>query len=104
MPVEGHRRLAILTEANTVVGSLYSTSAFPPQYPIGIRAVCRVLHAPACEERLSLGWRLFARHGVFYFSRINTSEEYICPVHNCLVFWCWLGYKQSEYFLIYTYQ
>ena len=41
----------------------------------GIRAVRRVLHAPTCEERLSLGGCLFARRGVFYFSRISTAAR-----------------------------
>ena len=30
-------------------------------HPVGIHAIRRVLHAPAGEERLSLGWCLFAR-------------------------------------------
>ena len=43
--------------------------------PGDVRAVCRLLHAPAGEERLPVGRLMLARRGVFYFSRISTAAR-----------------------------
>ena len=61
-------------EASSGLRSAQSgTMKRPPRrhHPVGIRAVCRVLYAPAGAERLSLGWCLSARGSVLYFSLVT---------------------------------
>ena len=52
-------------------------------HPVGVRTVCRLLHAPADEERLPVGGLLLARRGVFYFSRVSAYRR-PRAAHNCL--------------------
>ena len=86
----------------------------PPRrhHPVGIRAVCGVLYAPADAERLSLGWCLSARGSVLYFSLVTQpwheesrhgvvcshSSSRVCYV---LRFW-WASLPKSDHMDIRT--
>ena len=43
-------------------------------HPVGVRAVCRLLHAPTGKERLPVGGLMLAGRSVFYFSFVRQFQ------------------------------